>query len=597
LRLDAARMGDAHAAKSLLVRFQAEPDIPIPTAKRFGPALPLAGAPVVPLPRWSVSWGHPLQQAIRAFAAQLDGNVLETLGWLEVPGPFFGSVVNYNRLAMLPPAIRAHRLQALREFPPLVAPLLLDVFGRPDMFGTDEDEPEQRACRDAEITPVLEAMDRGRDLIGALSEHYRISRALVRSPPFREPWAGGHVEHVVLRLLDAIPAHARPCKRESVESRLPALRALPLTLRNTEQVASVARAFAQGWDATWQALEAHSRALPNELRDTRDFLRAALDQVERPEPLANLDMETLAQAWLARRGLRSLLDASRRWHAQPLVTEAFDDGLPKAVISIWDATPRGVRFDCEGIGRATEIYTREALMAEGATMHHCIGGYWQACVLQDLRVVHIDCANGESATALYRGNEDPDDPKYELEQLRGPCNTNPSHAARQFAMVVRAGLNNAAWHERRVAASRNARSRRAAWQPRPSHSIRRLDLKSRDELRMVLAACAAHSDGTPRPAPLLSSAIAGFGHADGPRLQAQLAPGDALQLVRELANPHDANAVRIDWNGHKLGYVPRAENPDIARRLDAGEPLAAAITAITCDATVWNPVAFEIRPA
>ncbi len=91
---------------------------------------------VVPVPRWSVSWGHPLLRAVRAFAEQLDAKVLDALGSLEVPVPFFGSVSNYNRLIRLPDPIRTHRLQALAEFPPLVAPLLLDVLNRPDLIGT-----------------------------------------------------------------------------------------------------------------------------------------------------------------------------------------------------------------------------------------------------------------------------------------------------------------------------------------------------------------------------------------------------------------------------------------------------------------------------
>jgi hypothetical protein len=32
----------------------------------------LPAAPVVPVPRWAVSWGHPLQRTIRAFADALD---------------------------------------------------------------------------------------------------------------------------------------------------------------------------------------------------------------------------------------------------------------------------------------------------------------------------------------------------------------------------------------------------------------------------------------------------------------------------------------------------------------------------------------------
>src|SRR5690606_37303291 len=78
----------------------------------------LPDAPVVPLPRWQVSWGHPVQRAIREFAASLDQDVLHTLGDLETPGPFFGSVANYNRLATLREPVRTHRLQALTGFPP-----------------------------------------------------------------------------------------------------------------------------------------------------------------------------------------------------------------------------------------------------------------------------------------------------------------------------------------------------------------------------------------------------------------------------------------------------------------------------------------------
>jgi HIRAN domain len=41
--------------------------------------------------------------------------------------------------------------------------------------------------------------------------------------------------------------------------------------------------------------------------------------------------------------------------------------------------------------------------------------------------------------------------------------------------------------------------------------------------------------------------------------------GDAVSLVREPGNPYDKNPVRVEWNGHQLGYIPRAENRTIAR--------------------------------
>lgn len=112
---------------------------------------------------------------------------------------------------------------------------------------------------------------------------------------------------------------------------------------------------------------------------------------------------------------------------------------------------------------------------------------------------------------------------------------------------------------------------------------------------MVLDWCARQTDGRAAATVLLHAAIRGFDHAQGPQVFPQLTPGDALQLVREPDNPYDARAVRIDWRGHKLGYVPRGDNADIARRLDAGETLAATISTVARQATAWDAVEFEIR--
>ena len=61
----------------------------------------------------------------------------------------------------------------------------------------------------------------------------------------------------------------------------------------------------------------------------------------------------------------------------------------------------------------------------------------------------------------------------------------------------------------------------------------------------------------------------------------ELQVGDRLSLVREPDNPYDAKAVRIEWNGHKLGYIPRTENQAVARQIDRGNPLQARITKLT----------------
>lgn len=598
LRVPATRAGDDRFAKSLLARVAAEPDLPIPSSRRLGPALPLPAAPIVPMPRWRVSWGHPVQHALRAFADRLDPGVLVALGMLEVQGSFFGSVANYNRLAWLPDTVRRHRLQALAEFPALVAPLLLNVYGRPDMFGTDEDEPAQSAeCTGGAGTAVLDAMDRGRDLVGALARHYDISRALVRSPMMREPWAQGCVPRDVLRLLEAMPAHARPRARADVEDRLPLLRALPLRVRGPVDAGRLARAFARGWNETWQSLDGRVQGSPvPHLRDTRDFLRAALEEPALPAAAARLDMEHLCLAWLARRGLASLLDASLRWHAQPVVTHLPVDGLPDSVISIWGDSRSS--YERKDWGAAREILERSDLFDEGEAMHHCVGGYWRQCVMEGVRIVHLALANGETATAQYRLGGVPENPVFTLEALRGPYNAAPSEAAQKFARMTLAALNAAVLLDRRACAAQAAQDARARYRPSTKPvALRPLDRRSRQELRRVLDWCGKQTEWYAAAITLLRAAITGFAHAQGPQLFPQLAPGDTLQLVREPDNPYDAHAVRIDWRGHKLGYVPRAISEDIARRLDAGETLAATISAVSRQASAWNAVEFEVATA
>src|SRR5258706_7310731 len=53
-----------------------------------------------------------------------------------------------------------------------------------------------------------------------------------------------------------------------------------------------------------------------------------------------------------------------------------------------------------------------------------------------------------------------------------------------------------------------------------------------------------------------SSPLAGFRYGEAAELWLQLRQGDTLELVREAENPHDANAVRVEWRGRRLGYVP-----------------------------------------
>lgn len=93
---------------------------------------------------------------------------------------------------------------------------------------------------------------------------------------------------------------------------------------------------------------------------------------------------------------------------------------------------------------------------------------------------------------------------------------------------------------------------------------------------------------------LQDSPLAGFQYHAGKALWPQMRVGDALTLVREPDNRHDARAVRVEWRGHKIGYVPRRENADVARLMDAGQTLDARIVRLAEVRDPWSRVRFEI---
>ena len=79
---------------------------------------------------------------------------------------------------------------------------------------------------------------------------------------------------------------------------------------------------------------------------------------------------------------------------------------------------------------------------------------------------------------------------------------------------------------------------------------------------------------------LQTSLTAGLAHHEAKEVWQQLRPGDRLELRREPANPHDPNAVQVWRDGRLLGYLPRADNRDVARQLDRGQPLEARIRSV-----------------
>lgn len=93
---------------------------------------------------------------------------------------------------------------------------------------------------------------------------------------------------------------------------------------------------------------------------------------------------------------------------------------------------------------------------------------------------------------------------------------------------------------------------------------------------------------------LQDSPLAGFQYHAGKRLWLQMQVGDALTLIREPDNSYDANAVRIEWRGNKIGYVPRRDNADAARFIDSGQVLEARISRLAEGRDPWSRIRFEI---
>jgi hypothetical protein len=125
---------------------------------------------------------------------------------------------------------------------------------------------------------------------------------------------------------------------------------------------------------------------------------------------------------------------------------------------------------------------------------------------------------------------------------------------------------------------------------------------------LMLGAALAARAGEPEPAApeasgppggtvrllVQSSPLAGFRYGEGAALWPMLRHGDALQLVREPDNPFDANAVRVEWRGHKLGYVPRRDNAALAWGMDRGMRLHARVSRLAEHRNPARRIEFEV---
>lgn len=91
-----------------------------------------------------------------------------------------------------------------------------------------------------------------------------------------------------------------------------------------------------------------------------------------------------------------------------------------------------------------------------------------------------------------------------------------------------------------------------------------------------------------------SSPLAGFQYYAGAASWNELKVGDVLTLIREPDNPFDPRAVRVEWRGVMLGYLPRAENEAVAAALDRGERVEGRIAALMRHKNPWRRLRIDI---
>jgi hypothetical protein len=88
--------------------------------------------------------------------------------------------------------------------------------------------------------------------------------------------------------------------------------------------------------------------------------------------------------------------------------------------------------------------------------------------------------------------------------------------------------------------------------------------------------------------------IAGFQHHAGPILLDHLTVGTPLALVPEPENIYDKYAVRLEYNGHHVGYIPREQNRTVSELLHQGAPISCTVTARALKGPLWEAVRIEV---
>ncbi|MDP2833789.1 MAG: HIRAN domain-containing protein [Pseudomonadota bacterium] len=104
----------------------------------------------------------------------------------------------------------------------------------------------------------------------------------------------------------------------------------------------------------------------------------------------------------------------------------------------------------------------------------------------------------------------------------------------------------------------------------------------------------AATQSKPEPLLLQTSPVAGFQYHLGETFWAEIKEGAELTLTREPENRHDPRAIRVEWQGNKLGYLPRLENATLASLMDRGHVLSANVASKRESRDPWQRLALDV---
>lgn len=103
------------------------------------------------------------------------------------------------------------------------------------------------------------------------------------------------------------------------------------------------------------------------------------------------------------------------------------------------------------------------------------------------------------------------------------------------------------------------------------------------------------TENTPDTEDLYVGPVAGYRYYHGELWEPWLHEGRQLELIREIENPYDTNAISVFWETERLGYVPKTHSEHLAALWHSGVKLHAEVVKLDFDADPRDRLIIKIH--